>query len=424
MDTKYFFNNKSITKWYNDVREPLKIKGNVNDIIRDLKNNDIQGVEVKELLDGNGWVIPESQTLEDRDLLYFTTKERNILLSINTVIGEVENFEKQLLKSIFNHDYERIQKEVSKRRSFISNKLMELSKETKSMFIDDIPSSIIPSSNKEYFINKIVEAEKTKEKMEEINFPKLLVDGYFNDSNRTYLDKYFLREFKKAEKEHFYEVEPFFDRCMKVIELWEDDIKRQIFERKKELYQLIELSSSNEDKERFRKEVKDLRSDGVGNETFLVQLNRLHRIGGHISYDGLLLIKQAIREAAKRAKSLDEVISSNDIVPVEETKKKYTAREYALAYILDLHVAGNQLPVNRVEGSLSAKEIKRIGEEKAYDIKPDTFYRAVKDISRQFDLNNKKDLDSISCDWRNAVRELSINWGELSKYLEKKSLHK
>lgn len=109
--------------------------------------------------------------------------------------------------------------------------------------------------------------------------------------------------------------------------------------------------------------------------------------------------------------------------PIAKQKPvKYTANEYALAYIFDLFAKGQQVPTNRVEGSLNAKEIKEDSSIFSnYDKAPDTFYRAVKYVLN-FDLNKPTDLQNISKDWLNAVSNLSNNWERTKQYLQNKKL--
>ncbi|MDW7691475.1 hypothetical protein R9C00_17990 [Flammeovirgaceae bacterium SG7u.111] len=127
---------------------------------------------------------------------------------------------------------------------------------------------------------------------------------------------------------------------------------------------------------------------------------------------------------AKRNNDYQELLSKSGLVTQsnssKKTSKKFIANEHALAYIFDLYAEGKQVPINRTEGGLNAKEIKRIGIEKGFD-KPDTFYRAVKNVLK-FDLNKTKDLNNISKDWFNGVKTLSNNWVKTSEYLKEKGL--
>lgn len=107
---------------------------------------------------------------------------------------------------------------------------------------------------------------------------------------------------------------------------------------------------------------------------------------------------------------------------VKQKPIKYGANEYALTYIFDLYAMGQQVPINRIEGSFDAKKIKQDASKfPMYDKAPDTFYRAVKSVL-EYDLNKPTDLQNISKDWLNAVRNLSTNWVITEQYLKNKNL--
>lgn len=107
---------------------------------------------------------------------------------------------------------------------------------------------------------------------------------------------------------------------------------------------------------------------------------------------------------------------------VKQKPIKYGANEYALTYIFDLYAIGQQVPINRIEGSFDAKKIKQDASKfPMYDKAPDTFYRAVKSVLK-YDLNKPTDLQNISKDWLNAVRNLSTNWVITEQYLKDKNL--
>ena len=107
---------------------------------------------------------------------------------------------------------------------------------------------------------------------------------------------------------------------------------------------------------------------------------------------------------------------------VKQKPIKYVANEYALTYIFDLYAIGQRVPINRIEGCFDAKKIKDDASKyPKYDKAPDTFYRAVKSVLK-YDLNKPTDLQNISKDWLNAVRNLSTNWVITEQYLKDKNL--
>jgi hypothetical protein len=118
----------------------------------------------------------------------------------------------------------------------------------------------------------------------------------------------------------------------------------------------------------------------------------------------------------------------NETPPTTNTKMeqeipiKYIANEHALAYIFDLHANGKQIPINKTEGGYNKKAIVQIGFELyQFDVKKDTFYRAVKHVAT-FDLNKQIDLLNISKNWIDAVKTLSKDWNLTEKYLKEKKL--
>ena len=73
-------------------------------------------------------------------------------------------------------------------------------------------------------------------------FLKIVYEGYVN--NRDYLEEYFYRKCKEAEKEHYYPDE-FFKRCLDVIGKFEEHINKQYFSYKESLEKLKFEASNN-----------------------------------------------------------------------------------------------------------------------------------------------------------------------------------
>jgi len=128
---------------------------------------------------------------------------------------------------------------------------------------------------------------------------------------------------------------------------------------------------------------------------------------------------------SERKYSITDILKAPALPPqpiVKQKPIKYGANEYALTYIFDLYAIGQQVPINRIEGSFDAKKIKQDASKfPMYDKAPDTFYRAVKSVL-EYDLNKPTDLQNISKDWLNAVRNLSTNWVITERYLKDKNL--
>lgn len=76
--------------------------------------------------------------------------------------------------------------------------------------------------------------------MEEINYLKIVLDGYLDGNSRKYLKDYFKRQWKKAEANH-YSFEEFFVGLRSVVKAFEEDINLRKAKRINELYILISL---------------------------------------------------------------------------------------------------------------------------------------------------------------------------------------
>lgn len=272
-----------------------------------------------------------------------------------------------------------------------------------------------------------------------MNYLDIVLQGYFNDNNREFLERYFFREFKKAEKEQFFEAVEFFNGCLKVIEGWEKYLQDKVFEQKRELYLTLneakngtllyaELEGKTIEEKRqetiqyCKQELKDVRPDGIGSLSFTVHLHSLTkgRIAYNMAYNEVLQIKLSILKAFEKTQPNIEPLPPQPIV--KEKPIRYGANEYALTYIFDLYAIGEHVPINRIEGCFDAKKIKDDASKfPKYDKAPDTFYRAVKNVL-QYDLNKPTDLQNISKDWLNAVRNLSTNWVITEQYLKDKNL--
>ena len=71
-----------------------------------------------------------------------------------------------------------------------------------------------------------------------MDYIDIILKGYLDTNNQTYLSKYFIREFKKAEKEH-YDFEEFFKGLLNGIESLKQDYKTKLYNRKNELYFML-----------------------------------------------------------------------------------------------------------------------------------------------------------------------------------------
>ena len=174
-----------------------------------------------------------------------------------------------------------------------------------------------------------------------MNYLEIVLQGYFQENNREFLENYFFREFKKAEKDNFYEADEFFNGCIKVIENWEKNLKDQVHKRKHELYLMLDgaknrtmnysdLQGKTVEQKRLEtieyceKELKDLRPNGVGSTSFTVGLFSITngQIAYNLHYWELLQIKGSILKAFQKAQPPEQALPLQSIDESHNRTKK------------------------------------------------------------------------------------------------------
>lgn len=199
-----------------------------------------------------------------------------------------------------------------------------------------------------------------------MNYLEIVLKGYFNDNNRKFLEKYFLREYKKAEKVDFFEADEFFNGCLEVIASWEKHLQDNVNERKKELtFMLINAKNGTlsfadlenktiehkrlETIEYCEQELKDIRPDGIGSLSFTVNLFSLTKgsIAYHLAYNEILQIKLSISKAFQQTHFNIETLSNQ---PIVKQKSKLTINQIALKYVYE------SLQITRENGNEIAKQ--------------------------------------------------------------------
>lgn len=270
-----------------------------------------------------------------------------------------------------------------------------------------------------------------------MNYLDIVLQGYFNDNNREFLERYFFREFKKAEKEQFFEAVEFFNGCLKVIEGWEKHLQDKVFERKRELYLMLneakngtlsyaELEGKTIEEKRqetiqyCEQELKDVRADGIGSLSFTVHLHSLTkgRIAYNMAYNEVLQIKLSILKAFEKTQPNIEPLppQQNDKPKPEQETIRYTAKHYVLAYLIECNAKGESFPIGQ------KKELEKIGNERMGTGKGNRFYKVFNEVINK-DLNAEKNLSEIGGEyWRKAVIELSKAPELVENYLQSKQL--
>jgi hypothetical protein len=150
----------------------------------------------------------------------------------------------------------------------------------------------------------------------DMNYLEVVLQGYFNENNREFLDKYFFREFKKAEKEHFFEADEFFNGCLKFVDILKENYKKQYIEIQSELNNYL-VSVKKEDRdnefiEQKKEEIEFLKLNGNTNFRLSNGKNVILKIE-EISY-----IQNAIVQAFEKTKPEIEQLQPQ---PTNNTKE-------------------------------------------------------------------------------------------------------
>lgn len=106
------------------------------------------------------------------------------------------------------------------------------------------------------------------------------------------------------------------------------------------------------------------------------------------------------------------------IEPTEQERRKYTIKQYSLAYIFDCNSIAESIPYG------SKKELQKIGKNRNIGkYAPNTFYKNVTMIFTKHELNSETDLVQIAGeDWKEILFELTKYPEELKKFLQSKQL--
>lgn len=152
-----------------------------------------------------------------------------------------------------------------------------------------------------------------------MDYLELILQGYFNPNTNKHLPQYFLREYRKAEKE-YYSPREFFGGCHSAIAHLKELITRQVQERKKELHLMLSAAKAGtlkyndlagktieqkrtETIEGCEKELADERPNGIGVLSFTAHLfnlypeNKTIPLSYSMSYDEIVLIEFAVNGA-------------------------------------------------------------------------------------------------------------------------------
>jgi hypothetical protein len=182
-----------------------------------------------------------------------------------------------------------------------------------------------------------------------MNYSDILILGYSDPGTYLFLERYLLRESKRAKIENSIEADEFFNGCLAVVAVWIDEIKDRAQKRKDELESLLEAVKNNtiifgdvDDSVPYEvkrletiayceEELKDFRLDGVGGMQFGLKLT----IGNSafcITYDDVLKIKYSILQAFRQA-LIEAKASSPQQSPGQQ--QKLLINQIALIYVYE-----------------------------------------------------------------------------------------
>ncbi len=143
-----------------------------------------------------------------------------------------------------------------------------------------------------------------------MDYLNIVLAGYSNSNSRKHLDKYFVREAKKAVKE-FFEADEFFDGCIEAMNDIEKHIEYRFKDRKNKVGLMLiyaengtlrytDNDKTKTDKERNKETIENCKHElsKLRKSDFPANLNHIDgRYTGTLSFEEVLTIKEAINEA-------------------------------------------------------------------------------------------------------------------------------
>lgn len=126
-----------------------------------------------------------------------------------------------------------------------------------------------------------------------MDFLQIVLDGWFNSINRENLENYFLRSFKKAERDEFLDLKTFYDGCYNASQFLINEVEtKNINKRINELYFMLSAAKSktmNFDKEDETKTYEERCAEII--EYCEHELNFLNNEGGKFGFSYPLFYK-------------------------------------------------------------------------------------------------------------------------------------
>lgn len=147
-----------------------------------------------------------------------------------------------------------------------------------------------------------------------MDYVSVILNGYLDINSRNHLDKYFCREFKKAQ-ENYYELSEFFDGCLNIINQFNGILEFELLTKTDELESMLNrakdgtIQYSEIEPEKTYDEMCQDTIKYCSNQLKTINLDygsvQLHqytngKYGGHLTYKEINHISNAIHKAKER----------------------------------------------------------------------------------------------------------------------------
>ena len=182
----------------------------------------------------------------------------------------------------------------------------------------------------------------------DIDFIKLVLNGYSINPKEENLSSYFTRKFKDANANN-YEAEDFFAGCFDVIRLFVNDIERRHSERKADLYQMLTLTDDQSIKAGIKEEIANLQKNDF--EAFLPYLTN-NCFYGQLNATKIETILNAMISAKDKAlqqrqkdadKSEKQITTSNESQSDKKRTDRNALHEYTFIEFMELISGYNEI---------------------------------------------------------------------------------
>lgn len=169
-----------------------------------------------------------------------------------------------------------------------------------------------------------------------MDYLNLILAGYSDSNSREHLQDYFYVEYKKAEQQ-FYSTDLFFGGCLKVIEFFESDLKKQLNEYKNELYEGFRITTDNEAKAYFTDELNNISLDNFFFNLHHQSWPQQYLYFNRLQYSEIQNIKKAILDTEIKVNSEQIKETIKKISELESIKSVNNQKNQLTGFTCKLH---------------------------------------------------------------------------------------